>query len=332
MSLEAQRQKWGAARNRQLQHLMAADVVLVDTTSNDLCERGFLHVPVFVIGPLPRHNVVSVDAPDAMASSAIPMTQLGERSFNHSAGNDAEAEYDRLRDLARQEAAKRNSCFDKSHQAYERGDGASAKTLSTEGKRHAAAMDDYNRQASEYIFRENNAVSRVAGDTIDLHGQFVEEAERILEQRIRAAQSQGQTHLHVIVGRGNHSANHVQKIKPAVEKLCGELGLQYATEENEGRVYVNLQGGAVSGVPPLPQQPSGHLGGYGGGGGGGYQPQSQPNYSAAAGQQQHHDQHQQHQQHQQNQQQQGNDQLEQEIEQAVGKCLPKLLRGCCTIM
>lgn len=35
------------------------------------------------------------------------------------------------------------------------------------------------------------------GDTIDLHGQFVEEAEDILEARIKYAQSQGQTHLHV---------------------------------------------------------------------------------------------------------------------------------------
>lgn len=58
-------------------------------------------------------------------------------------------------------------------------------------------MDQYNKQASEYIFTENNAVGRVAGDTIDLHGQFVEEAEDILEQRIKYAQSTGQTYLHV---------------------------------------------------------------------------------------------------------------------------------------
>ena len=45
--------------------------------------------------------------------------------------------------------------------------------------------------------RENNAVGRVDGDTIDLHGQFVEEAERILEQRVRYARATGQTHLHV---------------------------------------------------------------------------------------------------------------------------------------
>lgn len=58
-------------------------------------------------------------------------------------------------------------------------------------------MDQYNKQASDYIFRENNAVGRVDGDTIDLHGQFVEEAADIVEQRIRYAQANGQNHLHV---------------------------------------------------------------------------------------------------------------------------------------
>jgi len=80
-----------------------------------------------------------------------------------------------------------------------RGDGAAAHNLSEEGKRHAQLMDQYNKQASDFIFRENNAVGRVDGDTIDLHGQFVEEAEDMLEQRIRYAQSHGQTHLHVYV-------------------------------------------------------------------------------------------------------------------------------------
>lgn len=58
-------------------------------------------------------------------------------------------------------------------------------------------MDGYNKQASEFIFRENNADGRVAADTIDLHGQFVEEAEDILEERIKYAQRHGQSHLHV---------------------------------------------------------------------------------------------------------------------------------------
>ena len=85
----------------------------------------------------------------------------------------------------------------KAHQAHERGDGRAAHELSEEGKRHASMMDQFNKQASDYIFRENNAVGRVDGDTIDLHGQFVAEAEEIIEQRIRYAQAHGQTHLHV---------------------------------------------------------------------------------------------------------------------------------------
>lgn len=61
-------------------------------------------------------------------------------------------------------------------------------------------MEEYNKQASEFIFRENNANGRVDADTIDLHGQFVEEAEEILEERIRYAKAHGQNHLHVYVG------------------------------------------------------------------------------------------------------------------------------------
>ncbi|KAK4123224.1 DUF1771-domain-containing protein [Parathielavia appendiculata] len=218
-----------------------------------------------------------------MASSAIHMSRLGGRVFNHSASQDIEAEYDRLRDLARAEGDKKKSCFDRAHEAYERGDGAQAKELSDEGKRHQKKQAEYNKQASELIFRENNAPGRVAEDTIDLHGQFVEEAEDILEERIRYAQSTGQSHLHVIVGKGNHSTGHVQKLKPRVERLCQELGLDYATEENEGRMYVDLRGGRVEAPPPLPAQPPGYQGGYGGGGGGHHQQHHQHHHADSGG-------------------------------------------------
>ncbi|KAA8621788.1 hypothetical protein PtrSN002B_001452 [Pyrenophora tritici-repentis] len=233
--------------------------------------------------------------------AAMEMSSLGARSLNHNS-SDAEAEYDRLRDLARQEAAKRSSCFDRAHQAYESGDGARAHELSEEGKAHAAKMDQYNRQARDYIFRENNAEGRVASDTIDLHGLFVEEAEDVLEERIRVARQRGENHLHVIVGKGNHSKNHVQKIKPRVEQVCRELGLQYRTEENEGRIFVNLQGGDH---------------------GGGQQHGGQHHGGQQHGGQQHGGQ-------QQGQQQGQND----EIEQMVKKGLPKLLKmfKCCTVM
>jgi DNA-nicking Smr family endonuclease len=246
-------------------------------------------------------------------------TDISIPALNHSSA-DTEAEYDRLRDLARQEAGKRGACFDKAHQAYESGDGARAHQLSEEGKQHAAKMEQYNRQARDYIFRANNPNGRVDGDTIDLHGLFVEEAEDVLEERIKAAKSRGETHLHVIVGKGNHSTNHVQKIKPRVEQVCRELGLQYRTEANEGRMYVDLTGGNVDHMPPPPSGYGGYPGGQHGGGQqhGGQQHGGQQHHG---GQQQHGGQH---------QQQGQND----EIEQMVKKGLPKLLKklGCCTVM
>ncbi|KAL2145137.1 hypothetical protein VTI28DRAFT_7887 [Corynascus sepedonium] len=264
-----------------------------------------------------------------MASSAIHMSQLGGRAFNHSSSADIEAEYDRLRDLARDEGDKKRSCFDRAHEAYERGDGARAKELSEEGKRHQKKQAEYNKQASDFIFRENNAPGRVADDTIDLHGQFVEEAEDILEQRIRHAQSTGQSHLHVIVGKGNHSTNHVQKLKPRVEQVCREFGLDYATEENEGRIFVDLTGGRVDAPPPLPAQPGGHHagGGYGGGVDGGSHRHNQHQQQ----QQQHHGEggtgyHQRPpQQHQQRPSQQ-------EQEQEQDDILMSCIKGCCLVM
>ncbi|KAJ5247544.1 hypothetical protein N7468_002527 [Penicillium chermesinum] len=234
------------------------------------------------------------------------MSHLGPQAFNHDQSNDAEAEYDRLRDLARQEAAKRGSCFSRSQEAYANGDGARAKELSEEGKAHGRKMEEYNRQASEFIFRENNASGRVAEDTIDLHGQFVEEAEEILEERIKYAKAHGQNHLHVIVGKGNHSVNHIQKIKPRVEQVCRELGLQYATEENAGRIYINLTGGEAV-MPPHHQAPYGQ-----------HQQHQQP-HGQYPGQQ-----------HQQQPQQQD------EIEQMVNAILPRVMRkiekACCVVM
>ena len=184
-------------------------------------------------------------------------------------------------------------------------------------------MEQYNKQASEFIFRENNADGRVPADTIDLHGQFVEEAEDILEERIRYAQSHGQTHLHVIVGKGNHSPGHIQKIKPRVEQICQELGLQYHTEPNEGRIYINLSGGQVD------MQHVNNWGGY----------QSQPGYEQpySGGHQQqgysqthHQQQQQQHQQYQGQGQAQGQgDEVEKMVKRFLPRIIDKLLRILC---
>jgi hypothetical protein len=138
------------------------------------------------------------------------------------------------------------------------------------------------------------------------------------------------------VGKGNHSAGHVQKIKPRVEQVCQQMGLDYATEANEGRMYIDLTGGKVNSPPPLPQQPSGYQGGYSSGGGypghgGGYQQgyqQQQQHGQQHYSQQQHHGYQQQQQHHQQHQ-------PEDEIEKLARKFLPRIIRelkACCVVM
>ena len=116
--------------------------------------------------------------------------------------------------------------------------------------------------------------------------------------------------------------NHVQKIKPRVEQVCQELGLQYATEQNEGRMYINLQGGPAV-MPPM----NGHSGGgqqhhggqqHGGQQHGGYQQGGYPGQQQGS----------------QGGNQQGNNDNE-ELERLAMKLLPRILKkldGCCTVM
>ncbi len=129
-----------------------------------------------------------------------------------------------------------------------------------------------------------------------------------------------------IVGKGNHSPNHIQKIKPKVEQVCQELGLQYSTEPNAGRMYINLQGGAAQ----MPAQFAAQNGGgyqqhYGGGkpyhqqgmayqqGGGGGQGQYHGGGGGGG-------------------QQDPNAALEAEVKKYLPKVLRVIKRQCCTVM
>lgn len=227
-------------------------------------------------------------------------------AFNKGPSAEAEREFDRLRDLAHAEDRKQHDFVAQSKAAYAKGDGAGASRFSQQAKAHEANEKRYHKQASDYIFRENN--SDLPGDTIDLHGQYVQEAIGIVRMRITAGQQRGESHLHVIVGKGNHSQDHVQKIKPAVEETCRNLGLNYKTEHNEGRLYIDLTGGEVHQMPPPPSGYGQQWGAPSHGGGSGY-----------PGGQQHGGNH--------GQQNQQNEDTEK-----VVKGIFKLFKSCCTVM
>jgi len=133
------------------------------------------------------------------------------------------------------------------------------------------------------------------------------------------------------VGKGIHSLNHLQKLRPAIEKSCQEHQFKYYVEENEGRILVKFgegaghlsQGEAQSFWDKLQQfsTPTGYPG----------TSQQQQPYQQ---QQQSYQPQQQYQQQQYNQHNQGN-QNNDIVEQVVKKAAPILfrkLRQCCTIM
>jgi len=122
-----------------------------------------------------------------------------------------------LRAQANEEGDQMARCFAESHEAYERGDGAAAKQLSNQGKSHQAKMNSFNKQASDWIFVENNKDSK-AGE-IDLHGLYTKEAIERTDKALEEAKQRGDTELHLIVGKGLHSQGQVAKIKPAIVSL-----------------------------------------------------------------------------------------------------------------
>lgn len=114
--------------------------------------------------------------------------------------------------------------------------------------------EDYNSQAAQYVFVANNADS--SGNEIDLHGLYVKEAEYFLRQRICAGISRHESQLHVIVGKGIHSANGISKLKPAIESMCKEANLRnHIDGKNSGVLLIELEGANVPSSWNVQQQP-----------------------------------------------------------------------------
>ncbi|CUS10723.1 unnamed protein product [Tuber aestivum] len=147
--------------------------------------------------------------------------------------DDYMATYDRLRALASSEAESRHVSFTGAHEAYASGDRALAHALSQKGKRHGENMKAYNEQAKNFIFSINNA--GLSRDTMDLHGLYVEEAMDVLRGRMADIRRGG---LWVIVGRGNHSVGEA-RLRPAIERHCGAIGVQVDRGIEEGRLYLH---------------------------------------------------------------------------------------------
>ncbi|KAK7037277.1 hypothetical protein VNI00_011268 [Paramarasmius palmivorus] len=141
------------------------------------------------------------------------------------------------------------NCFRESQEAYHNGDGARAKELSNEGKEHQQQMEKLNREASEWIFIENNKDS--APGEIDLHGLYVKEAIEYTDRSLEEAKMNGQHEVRLIVGKGLHSTGGVAKIKPAIEELMIKHQLIAELDpENAGVLVVQVNTARDRGVGP----------------------------------------------------------------------------------
>lgn len=154
--------------------------------------------------------------------------------------NTANEHYSSLRAKANEQGDAMSKCFQQGHEAYSRGDGALAKDMSNKGKEHQRKMEEYNKQASDWIFRANNLDS--APDEIDLHGLYVKEAIARTEDALEKAKRNGDTEIKLIVGKGLHSTSGA-KIKPAIENLMKKYQLDAELDpHNAGVLVVRLDG------------------------------------------------------------------------------------------
>jgi len=131
--------------------------------------------------------------------------------------------------------------FQESHEAYARGDGAAAKELSNKGKEHQRKMEQLNKQASDWIFAENNKDSKPG--ELDLHGLYVKEALAYTESGIEEAKRRGDSEIYLIVGKGLHSQGGVAKIKPAISELMQKHQLVAEMDPHNAGVLIVQLGG-----------------------------------------------------------------------------------------
>ncbi|KAJ6609822.1 hypothetical protein B0H10DRAFT_2062625 [Mycena sp. CBHHK59/15] len=156
--------------------------------------------------------------------------------------------YVRLRAQANEEGDQMAKSFAESHEAYGRGDGAGAKQLSNQGKEHQRKMVELNKEASNWIFIENNKDSKPG--EIDLHGLYIKEAIEQTDKALEEAKRRGDSEVHLIVGKGLHSQGGAAKIKPAIEELMQKHRLFAELDPHNAGVLVVRMGEREGGVGP----------------------------------------------------------------------------------
>lgn len=143
-------------------------------------------------------------------------------------------EYTVLRKEAEQHWESMKSSYQKAGVAHSKGQKGYAAVLSEEGRKYSKMGRQAEERASQEIFRARNKNIENA-ITIDLHGQHVKQAMRLLKFHLLLPSIQK---LKVITGCGSHGVGK-SKLKQSVVRLIEREGIEWS-EENQGMVVIKL--------------------------------------------------------------------------------------------
>lgn len=149
-------------------------------------------------------------------------------------------EYVVFRNTARQHWDSMRSYYQKAVTAFSNGEREYAAYLSEQGKLQNKLAREADEKASREIFKaKNKRIENVL--TIDLHGQHVKQAIRLLKQHLLfGAYVSSIQLLRVITGCGTHGLGK-SKVKQSVINLLEKEGLQWRAE-NQGTLVIKLDG------------------------------------------------------------------------------------------
>ncbi|OSX66247.1 hypothetical protein POSPLADRAFT_1068944 [Postia placenta MAD-698-R-SB12] len=140
-----------------------------------------------------------------------------------------------LRAEAQREASKKTQCEQQSEACKHKNPSRAAR-LEDKARAHAQKAQLLNARACRWIFTDHN--QGLPADHVDLHGLFVQEAQRYLDMAIAQARQHGITTLHVILGT---SFDGVAKLKPVVKQRLQQLSLPHSHPKgNTGVIIVDL--------------------------------------------------------------------------------------------
>ncbi|KAG5598492.1 hypothetical protein H5410_029862 [Solanum commersonii] len=150
------------------------------------------------------------------------------------------AEYQLFRETAKQHWESMRSHYQKAATAFSNGQKGHAAYLADQGRLHNRKAQEADAKASQDIFaaRNKNIENMI---TIDLHGQHVKPAMRLLKLHLLFGAFVRSVRLfRVITGCGAHGVGK-SKLKNSVVELLKKERIEW-TEENRGTLLIKLDG------------------------------------------------------------------------------------------